>query len=152
MPHEEMQEYVTVDHRHIISIVAFAGEPQNESIIAEARYIRWPDRSFADVAFAVNEQYRKLGIGSYLFHMLMDIAKKNGIEGFNATVLADNVPMMKVFQKNAPYPINAVFSGDKYDLAMPFFSDKTGYIPVKAGYTPPDTTLSAKGNEGKKSN
>jgi len=138
MPHEEMQEYVTVDHSHIISIVALIGDPQDENIIAEARYIRWPDRSFADIAFAVDEKYRKLGIGSYLFQMLMDIAKKNGLEGFNATVLADNVPMMKVFQKNAPYPINAVLSGDKYDLAMPFFADKMGYNPVQTGYALPD--------------
>jgi acyl-CoA hydrolase/GNAT superfamily N-acetyltransferase len=150
MPHEEMQEYVTVDHRHIISIVAFAGDPQDERIIAEARYIRWPDRSFADVAFAVDEQYREIGIGSYLFQMLMDIAKKNGLEGFNATVLADNMPMMKVFQKNAPCPINAVFSGDKYDLAMPFFSDKTGFSPVQAGYSPPETTSPTKEEKSKK--
>jgi acyl-CoA hydrolase/GNAT superfamily N-acetyltransferase len=139
MPHEEMQEYVTVDHRHIISIVAIVGDPQDESIIAEARYIRWPDRSFADVAFAVDEKYRRIGIGSYLYQMLLDIAKKNGLEGFNATVLADNAPMLKVFQKNAPYPINAVLSGDKYDLSMPFYSDKTGYNPGQTVYPKPDT-------------
>jgi GNAT superfamily N-acetyltransferase len=134
MPHEEMQEYVTVDHRHIISIVALVGGPQDERIIAEARYIRWPDRSFADVAFAVDEKYRRIGLGSYLYHTLLEIAKKNGLEGFNATVLADNAPMLKLFQKNVPYPINAVLTGDKYDLSMPFYSDKSGYSPEQAGH------------------
>jgi acyl-CoA hydrolase/GNAT superfamily N-acetyltransferase len=150
MPHEEMQEYVTVDHSHIISIVAIVGEPQDERIVAEARYIRWPDRSFADIAFAVDEKYRKIGIGSYLYQMLMKIAKESGLEGFNATVLADNVPMMKVFQKNAPYPINAVLSGDKYDLAMPFFSDKRGSVPVQTGYTTPETMHLAKDDNSNK--
>lgn len=150
MPHEEMQEYVTVDHRHIISIVALVGGPQNERIIAEARYIRWPDRSFADVAFAVDEEYRRLGLGSYLYQILLKIGKENGLEGFNATVLADNAPMLKVFQKNAPYPINAVFSGDKYDLSMPFYSDKTGYSPEQTGHANPGTTHSAKEGDGDK--
>ncbi|MBN1626044.1 MAG: GNAT family N-acetyltransferase, partial [Deltaproteobacteria bacterium] len=140
MPYEEMQEYVTVDHRHIISIVALAGGPQDERIIAEARYIRWPDRSFADVAFAVEEKYRRIGIGSYMYRMLIDIAKKNGLEGFNATVLADNAPMLKVFQKNSPYPINAVLSGDKYDLSMPFYSDKTGFSQGQPVYAKPGAT------------
>jgi ribosomal protein S18 acetylase RimI-like enzyme len=150
MPHEEMQGYVTVDHRHIISIVALVGEPQDESIIAEARYIRWPDRSFADVAFAVDEKYRKIGLGSYLFQMLMKIAKENGLEGFNATVLSDNMPMMRVFQKNAPYPIKAVLSGDKYDLAMPFFSDKASHSPVQTGYAAPEMPHLPENNESKK--
>ncbi len=150
MPHEEMQEYVTVDHRHIISIVALVGGPQDERIIAEARYIRWPDRAFADVAFAVDEKYRRIGLGSYLYRMLLEIAKKNGLEGFNATVLADNAPMLKVFQKNAPYPINAVLSGDKYDLSMPFYSDKSGYSPEQTGYAKVATPHTAR--EDKSSN
>jgi acyl-CoA hydrolase/GNAT superfamily N-acetyltransferase len=144
MPHEEMQEYVTVDHRHIISIVALVGGPQDERIIAEARYIRWPDRSFADVAFAVDEKYRRIGLGSYLYQTLLEIAKKNGLEGFNATVLADNAPMLKLFQKNIPYPINAVLTGDKYDLSMPFYSDKSGYSPEQAGHAKVPTTHLAK--------
>lgn len=151
MPHEEMQEYVTVDHRHIISVVALMGGPQDERIIAEARYIRWPDRSFADVAFAVEEKYRRIGIGSYLYQMLLDIAKKNGLEGFNATVLADNAPMLKVFQKNSPYPINAVLSGDKYDLSMPFYSDKTGFSPGQTVYAKPGVTHNTKDDKSNKS-
>jgi len=127
------------------------GGPQDERIIAEARYIRWPDRSFADVAFAVEEKYRRIGIGSYLYQMLLDIAKKNGLEGFNATVLADNAPMLKVFQKNSPFPINAVLSGDKYDLSMPFYSDKTGFSPGQTAYAKPGAILNAKDDKNNNS-
>jgi acyl-CoA hydrolase/GNAT superfamily N-acetyltransferase len=141
MPHEEMQEYVTVDHRHIISIVALVGEPSYEQIIAEARYIRWPDRAFADIAFAVDEKYRRIGLGSYLYQILLEIAKKNGLEGFNATVLADNAPMLKVLEKNAPTPISAVLSGDKYDLSMPFYTDQSAFSPDHAGYSKVATAL-----------
>jgi len=150
MPHEEMQEYVTVDHSHIISIVAIVGEPHDESIIAEARYIRWPDRSFADVAFAVDEKYRRIGIGSYLYQMLLKLAKENGLEGFNATVIADNAAMLKVFQKCAPCPINAVLSGDKYDLSMPFYSDKPDYTPGQPPHPKPGMTHIARDDNNNK--
>lgn len=134
MPHEEMQEYVTVDFRNIMSVIALVGDPPDERIIAEARYFRWPDRSYADVAFAVAEEYRRSGIGSYLYQLLLKMAMKNGLEGFNATVLATNTAMLKTFQKNAPCPINAVLSGDRYDLSMPFFSERPVPNPGTTSY------------------
>ncbi len=148
MPHEEMQEYVTVDFRRVMSIIALVGDPPDERIIAEARYFRWPDRSYADVAFAVAEEYRRSGIGSYLYQLLLKMAKESGLEGFNATVLASNTAMLKTFQKNAPFPINAVLSGDKYDLSMPFFSEKPPASPGTASYASIEKKQSASNENG----
>jgi len=43
-----------------------------------------------------------LGIASFILHMLMDVAIKNQIEGFNASILTTNKAMIRVMEKIAP--------------------------------------------------
>jgi acyl-CoA hydrolase/GNAT superfamily N-acetyltransferase len=119
MPHARTQEYVNVDYRQTMSIVGLVGEPTEELIIAEARYVRSPGQTLADVAFVVDEAYKGKGIGAFLFKILMKIAKDRGIEGFKADVLATNKPMLKVFEK-APFPVQAVLVSGVYQLTIPF--------------------------------
>jgi acyl-CoA hydrolase/GNAT superfamily N-acetyltransferase len=119
MPHRKMQEYVNVDYQRIMSIVGTVEEAGTETIIAEGRYARHHDRPFADVAFVVDENYQGRGIASFLFEKLIQVARGHGIEGFTADVLADNKPMMKVFEK-APFPIRAVMEFGIYNLTIPF--------------------------------
>ena len=57
----------------------------------------------ADVAFVVDENYQGLGIASFLFEMLIRVAREQGIRRFTADVIADNKAMLKVFEK-APFP------------------------------------------------
>jgi RimJ/RimL family protein N-acetyltransferase len=123
MPHAKMQDYVNVDYRKTMSIVALVGEPGEGRIIAEARYVRFPDKPYADVAFVVDDAYKGRGIGTFLFYRLIDIARERGIEGFKADVLATNQAMLKVFEK-APFPIQAVLDGGAYELTIPFTEKK----------------------------
>lgn len=119
MPHHKMQEYVNVDYRHIMSIVGVIEEGGIERIIAEARYVRDASKPFADLAFIVDEKYQGFGIASFLFDLLIRIAREEGISGFTADVLADNKSMLKVFEKS-PFPVKAVLSGGVYKLTIPF--------------------------------
>ncbi|MCD6305603.1 MAG: GNAT family N-acetyltransferase, partial [Deltaproteobacteria bacterium] len=120
MPHAKMQEYVNIDYRQTMSIVGLIGEPGEGRIVAEGRYVRLPDIPYADVAFVVDENYQGKGIGKFLFEMLVNIAKKRGIEGFRADVLGTNTSMLKVFESFADGPIQAVMEGGIYQLTMPF--------------------------------
>ncbi|MBN1827542.1 MAG: GNAT family N-acetyltransferase [Deltaproteobacteria bacterium] len=123
MPHRRMQEYVNVDYRRTLSIVGIVEEGGVEKIMAEARYVRSDERPYADVAFTIDEQYQGRGIATYLLSLLTDIARKRGIEGFTADVLADNKPMMRVFEK-APFPMKAVVESGIYELTIPFLPKK----------------------------
>ena len=51
MPHARMQDYVNIDYRGTMSVVGLVGDPGEGRIIAEARYVRLPDRPLADIAF-----------------------------------------------------------------------------------------------------
>jgi len=123
MPHKKMQEYVNIDYGRTISIVGILEESGVERIITEGRYVRLDDRPFADTAFIVDEKYQGSGVGTYLFELLVKIAKSRGIKGFTADVLTDNKSMMKVFEKNQ-YPLRAVVDGGICELTIPFSSEE----------------------------
>ncbi|MBE0555907.1 MAG: GNAT family N-acetyltransferase, partial [Proteobacteria bacterium] len=118
MPHHKMQEYVNIDCQRIMSIVGTVEQSGTEKVIAEGRYVRHHERPVADVAFVVDEKYQGLGIASYLFEMLIRVAREQGIVGFTADVIADNKAMLKVFEK-APFPIRAIMESGIYTLTIP---------------------------------
>ena len=126
MPHAKMQEYVTIDYTKTMSIVGLMGDPGTGRIVAEARYVRLPDKPVADVAFVVDEDFQGKGIASFLFRTLKKIAKENGIREFKADVLATNKGMLKVFESASDAPIRAVMDSGIYELSIPLNADKNG--------------------------
>ena len=119
MPHMKMQEYVNVDFNRTMSIVGVVEEGGVDKIIAEGRYVIVEDGTFADTAFIVDEDYQGKGIATFLFNLLMQLARQRGIKGFNADVLTANKAMMKVYEKS-PYPMKATVSEGAYELTIPF--------------------------------
>jgi GNAT superfamily N-acetyltransferase len=119
MPHKKMQEYVNVNYNLVMSIVGIVEDSGTEKIIAEARYARTKQDSFADTAFIVDEKYHNKGIASYLFELLIRTAREEGVKGFTADVLASNKAMLKVYEKS-PFPVQTVLSRGIYELTIPF--------------------------------
>ena len=122
MPHAKMQEYVNVDWNQVMSIVGLVGEEGKGRIIAEARYIKIPGNPFAEVVFVVDENYQHLGVATFLYRMLIRLAKERGVRGFVAEVLYSNIGgIMKVFKKG-DLPVKAHLEGGVYHLEIPFNS------------------------------
>jgi RimJ/RimL family protein N-acetyltransferase len=119
MPHAKMQEYVNVDFSRTMAIVGLTGQADQEHIIAEARFVRDRHRPMADIAFIVDEAYQGSGIATYLYKMLIRLARERGIMGFTADVLATNKGMMKVFEKGG-LTVQAKFEQGTYALTIPF--------------------------------
>ncbi len=122
MPHYKMQEYVNIDYRQVMSIVGLIGEAGQGHIVAEARYVKDPQRPWADVAFVVDEQWQGIGVATFTLKMLIQLAKQHGIQGFTADVLVSNKAMIKVFEKSG-LPVKAKLDGGTYSLNMPFHED-----------------------------
>jgi RimJ/RimL family protein N-acetyltransferase len=119
MPHTQMQTYVNVDWSDVMSIVGVAGKTGMGVIVAEARYLVNPDGRQAELAFVVDEAYQRLGISTYLFNLLVRLAKERGIKGFWADVLASNAAMMKVFHKGG-LPVLTDMEDGVYHVTIPF--------------------------------
>lgn len=117
MPHAKMQAYVNVDYQDILSVVGLVGEPGQQTLIAEARIARYPDKPFVDIAFVVDEDYQGYGIASFLYQMLARLAKERGAVTMTADVLASNRAMLKVFEKGG-FPVTAKLEGGAYALSI----------------------------------
>jgi RimJ/RimL family protein N-acetyltransferase len=99
LPHERLQELVVIDYTQEMAIVAVVGDEGKETFVGVGRYYIYPDRQSAEVAFAVRDDYQKKGIGQELLSYLTLLARRQGLLGFTADVLAGNEPMLHVFEK-----------------------------------------------------
>lgn len=101
MPHDRLQELVVIDYTQEMAIVAVVddGQKGHEKFVGVGRYYIYPDRQSAEIAFAVRDDYQNRGIGQELLSYLTYLAKRQGLLGFTAEVLAANEPMLHVFEK-----------------------------------------------------
>jgi GNAT superfamily N-acetyltransferase len=74
-------------------------EGARQVIVGGARYIV-SRPGCAEVAFAIDDPHQKLGIATHLISHLIKIARAAGLEEFVAEVLAENAPMLKVFERS----------------------------------------------------
>jgi RimJ/RimL family protein N-acetyltransferase len=127
MPHVRMQEYTSVDYLQTMSIVGIIAEGGIEKIIAEGRYVRFARSTFADVSFIVDEKHQGVGIAPFMLSMLMEMARKHGIEGFSATILDTNKAMIRVMEKVAPRHSLMMDEGlQVYSFSFPVESTRCG--------------------------
>ena len=89
---------MNVDFVTHVALVAALEEDGRRVIIGGGRYIVVQPGK-AEVAFVVVDQYQGQGIGAALMR-LATIARDAGFEELIAEVLADNISMLKVFQKS----------------------------------------------------
>ena len=99
-PQKQIQEFVYIDHREEVVIVGTLPEAYGDDIIAVGGYHLDPHTNRAEIAFVVRDDWQNRGIGLFMLRHLMTIAKRNGIAGFTAEVLADNRTMQRVFNRS----------------------------------------------------
>jgi acyl-CoA hydrolase/RimJ/RimL family protein N-acetyltransferase len=99
LPQKQIQNFVYIDYRSEMAIVGTIPETHGDQIIAIGRYYIDPQTNRAEVAFVVRDDWQNRGIGTFLYKLLITIAKQNGVEGFNAEVLIENKSMLAVLRK-----------------------------------------------------
>jgi acetyl coenzyme A synthetase (ADP forming)-like protein len=95
---EDAVRFCTVDYTNTFAFVAEVQGDNRQDIIAIGRYIRLPKKSTAEVAFLIDDAHQGKGIGTKLMESLANVARENGIDTFEAEVLAENKEMMTVFR------------------------------------------------------
>jgi GNAT superfamily N-acetyltransferase len=95
----EIVFFSNVDFERHVALVATVDANSQSIIVAGGRYIvSQPGR--AELAFMVTDAYQGQGIGAALLRHLIAIARGAGLSGLTAEVLAENTPMLKVFQSS----------------------------------------------------
>jgi len=99
VPRKQIQDFVYIDHRTEVSYVAAIPAPYGEEAIALGCYYLDPATNRAEAALVVRDDWQGRGVGSLLLKHLVLVAKRNGIAGFTAEVLPDNMKMQHVLEK-----------------------------------------------------
>jgi RimJ/RimL family protein N-acetyltransferase len=95
----EVSFFLDIDFVNHVALVAVVEEGGRAVIVGGGRFVvERPGR--AEIAFAVIDQYQGRGLGAALLRHLVVLARNAGIKEFVAEVLADNTPMLKVFEKS----------------------------------------------------
>jgi GNAT superfamily N-acetyltransferase len=75
-----------------------------DRLSAQSRYTRFfapkRDLSEAEIAFAVDDSFQGRGVASAVIRNLVVLARAAGLDTFHAEVLAENAPMLRVFEKS----------------------------------------------------
>jgi len=118
-PHEFIQEFSNVDLSKNMAIVGLVQDTGGEQIVGVGRYYFIESNNRAEVSFLVRDDWQAKGIGTYLLNILTEIAKKRGIKGFDAVMLADNQHMLSVFH-NSGYAVTTKKEGTTYEISYDF--------------------------------
>lgn len=119
MPHHRLQQFVAIDYTKEMVILTVLKEESRETVVGMGQYIIDENIHMAEVAFIVRDDYQGKGIGYELLSYLTYLARKNGLHGFTAEVLADNIHMLSLFERMG-FVIDSRAEEGVYELIMPF--------------------------------
>lgn len=119
VPRHQIQDFVYIDHRNDVALVGTMPAAHGEDIIALGNYYLDPKTNRAEVAFVVLDRWQRRGIGTFLLRHLIRIARRNGIRGFTAEVLAENKGMRAVFGKSN-CNVHTRLNGNVYSYEIDF--------------------------------
>ncbi len=90
-----------------------------------------PNSSSAEIAFAVDDEFQGLGIGTLLLTHLANIGRHDGITEFVAFVLAENEKMLEVFE-NCGIPMQKKLNGfTMWEIRLLLTADDTEDVHAK---------------------
>jgi acetyltransferase len=107
--HERLLRICFNDYDREIALVAEIGseigaekrgkiKPQRQ-IIAIGRIVKIPGTAVAQLTLTIIDSFQHLGLGSELLHQLIVVAKNEGVEIIDATILGENTGMLKICER-----------------------------------------------------
>jgi acetate---CoA ligase (ADP-forming) len=123
-------------------IGAIAGDG-GERVVGLASYARLRDPTAAEVAFTVADDFQGRGVGTRLLEQLARRAGKSGVERFVAEVLADNRPMLSVFEDTG-FEVERELESGEVEVSFPIATtdryrdrvDERDHVAVGASLRP----------------
>ena len=119
IPHNFLQKFVVIDYTAQMTILAVIEKEGKETVAGIGQYVKDDKAHTADVAFAVRDIYHNNGIGAILLSYLTQLAVKDGLWGFTADVLVENLSMLRLFE-NLGFEIDKKMENGVYEILIKF--------------------------------
>jgi acetyltransferase len=99
LPPELVKRFTNIDYCNHLALVAEVFVEAREIVVAEARYARGKDRSVAEFAVSVADEWQGQGLASLLLAKLLSHAAGNGVRRMTGETLASNARMLHLARK-----------------------------------------------------
>lgn len=119
MPHKILQKFVVIDYTKAMVLLALLPDSPREEVVAIGQYYIEPESYYAEVALVVRDDQQRKGVGKALLSHMGYLARRKGLLGFKADVLADNKPMMALLDSLGFKMKKRVVAGS-YELSIDF--------------------------------
>lgn len=119
MPHRKLQQFCCVDYKEEMSLVALTQDGPRQKIVGLGSFHLNPATHRAEIAFLVADAWQGKGIGTFMMHMLVKIARSLHFKGLTAEVMRDNVAMIALMHKSGVPPKSVPVDGS-YLFTMDF--------------------------------
>jgi RimJ/RimL family protein N-acetyltransferase len=96
----ELGQITDVDFDRVVALVVTTPIGDGETLIGGGRYFSDVARGSAELAFMTADDFHGRGIASLILKHLIRIGRKQGIQRFEADVLAQNQAMLAVFRRS----------------------------------------------------
>lgn len=96
---ELIDRFVRIDYQHDMAFVAVVDQLGVERIIGVARYGAIPDKTDAEFAVAVADEWQSRGVGMTLLRLLFEYAKGQGFRRLHGIIFASNDRMLDLARK-----------------------------------------------------
>jgi acyl-CoA hydrolase/RimJ/RimL family protein N-acetyltransferase len=116
---EMAQHLCSVGYDQEMAFAAVVGERESEHIVGTASYFVDPRTGLADVAYMVDPDWQGAGLASALQERTIGYARRHGVRGFRADVLAENGGMMAVFRRSG-LQMDAHIEDGAFEVTMLF--------------------------------
>ncbi|HJU98679.1 MAG TPA: GNAT family N-acetyltransferase [Jiangellaceae bacterium] len=114
---EHAEHLSSVGYDEEMAFVAVVGSQEAERAVGTASYFVDQETGLADVAYMVDPEWQGRGLGTALHERTADYARRHGVRGFTADVLAGNEAMMSIFRRS-PGSLEVVEEGDHYEVVL----------------------------------
>ncbi|MFX1237894.1 MAG: GNAT family N-acetyltransferase [Promethearchaeota archaeon] len=111
--HSKTQTEVNIDYQNTFSLGAFTGNLPDQEMIGTASYHLNKKINMAEFDFIIKRKWRGYGLGSFLLHHLIIIAKEKGVRGFFGNIHIENKDTIHIFKKFGNIKVIPPATGEK---------------------------------------
>lgn len=97
----DVQRLCNMNFENEVAFVAVSGTRENPRIVAQACYFTDPGTNLAETAFMVHPDWQGCGLGEALQRRMTEHARRRGVLGFVAEILASNQTMIRLARSGA---------------------------------------------------
>ncbi|MDD5399104.1 MAG: GNAT family N-acetyltransferase [Dehalococcoidia bacterium] len=115
---DDAVRFCTVDYHDTFAFVAEVLREPSKEIVATGKYYRLPNRHSAEVILVVEDGYQGRGLGTAILEQLSTVARKNGINTFEADTIAGDARASGIF-KSYGFNITDKIQTGVYNVVFP---------------------------------